>query len=526
MPFAPRRIHLRRIRPWHLGLVLGVCVILAAAGITWAAVTPSQHKVQTARPTATSVNATPPTRVCGNRAILGGGPATAPSGAVTVPAGDDSAVNWSQPGATYWLAPGQHTLGAGQYTQVIPGSGATFTGAPGAVLDGQHSNYYAFGGDATNVTISYLTIQNFGTTGGNQNQGVVNENSEAGWKIDHTTIQDNAGAGTMLGSDNTLSYDCLTKNQQYGFNAYSDSGPSNLVLEHNEISDNDTYNWEAHQSGCGCSGGGKFWDVNGAVITDNWVHGNESVGLWADTNNRSFDISGNNISDNFSYGLIYEISYNALIKDNVFERNGAGGGKASQGFPVSAIYVSESGSDSRVPGKYGQSFQITGNTFLNNWGGVILWENSNRFCNSPSNTSTGVCTLVAPSVATISSCSAAHIAQAAYYGDCRWKTQNVDVSHNVFEFDPASLGSACTLANECGFQGVFSEYGTYPSWSPYKGTSIENHITFGQNNHFSQNTYNGPWRFMAQAQNNNVTWAKWRAKPFSQDAGSTMNAQP
>jgi hypothetical protein len=526
MPFASRRIHLRRIRPWHLGLVLGVCVILAAAGITWAAVTPSPHKVQTTRPTATSVHVTPPTRVCGNRATLGGGPATAPPGAVTVPAGDDSAVNWSQPSATYWFAPGQHTLGAGQYTQIIPGSGATFTGAPGAVLDGQHSNYYAFGGDATNVTISYLTIQNFGTTGGNQNQGVVNENSEAGWKITHSTIQDNAGAGTMLGSDNTLSYDCLTKNQQYGFNAYSNSGPSNLVLEHNEISDNDTYNWEAHQSGCGCSGGGKFWDVNGAVITDNWVHGNESVGLWADTNNRGFDISGNYISDNFSYGLIYEISYNALIKDNVFERNGAGGGKNSQGFPVSAIYVSESGSDSRVPGKYGQSFEITGNSFLNNWGGVILWENSNRFCNSPSNTSTGVCTLVAPSVATISSCSAQHIAQATYYGDCRWKTQNVEVNHNVFEFDPASLGSACTLANECGFQGIFSEYGTYPSWSPYKGTSVENHITFGQNNQFSQNTYNGPWRFMVQAQNNNVTWAKWRARPFSQDAGSTMNAQP
>ena len=175
MPFASRRIHPGRIRPWHLGLVLGVCVILAA-GLTWAAVTP-QHKVQKARPAATSVHVTPPTRVCGNRAILGGGPATAPPGAVTVPAGDDSAVNWSQPSTTYWFAPGQHTLGAGQYTQIIPGSGATFTGAPGAVLDGRHSNYYAFGGDATNVTISYLTIQNFGTTGGNQNQGVVNENS-------------------------------------------------------------------------------------------------------------------------------------------------------------------------------------------------------------------------------------------------------------------------------------------------------------------------------------------------------------
>ena len=29
----------------------------------------------------------------------------------------------------------------------------------------------------------------------------------------------------MLGSDNTLSYDCLKDNQQYGFNAYSPNGP-------------------------------------------------------------------------------------------------------------------------------------------------------------------------------------------------------------------------------------------------------------------------------------------------------------
>ena len=94
----------------------------------------------------------------------------------------------------------------------------------------------------------------------------------------------------MLGSDNTLSYDCLTDNQQYGFNAYSDNGPANLVIDHNEISGNDTYNWEARQPGCGCTGGGKFWDVDGAVITDNWIYDNHSVGLWADTDNRGFDI--------------------------------------------------------------------------------------------------------------------------------------------------------------------------------------------------------------------------------------------
>ena len=71
------------------------------------------------------------------------------------------------------------------------------------------------------------------------------------------------------------------------------------------------------------------------------------------------------------------------------------------------------------------------------------------------------------------------------------------VSHNEFDFDPASIGRSCTVANACGFQGIFSEFGTFPAWSPFQGTTVEEHITFGQNNHFSQNAYSGPWRFMA-----------------------------
>ena len=68
-------------------------------------------------------------------------------------------------------------LGTGQYTQIIPGDGAAFIGAPGAILDGAHANDYAFGGSASHVTISYLTIENFGAWGDNEHQGVVNHNS-------------------------------------------------------------------------------------------------------------------------------------------------------------------------------------------------------------------------------------------------------------------------------------------------------------------------------------------------------------
>lgn len=467
--------------------------------------------------------ASPPVRVCGNNAILGRGPTAAPAGAVTVPAGDDAGFDWGQPRTVYWFAPGVHTLGPGEHAQITPGVGSTYIGAPGAIVDGRHTNLYAFGGHASDVTITYLTVEDFGTNGGDHNQGVVNAESGDGWTVDHSTLIDNAGAGVMLGSDNTLSYDCLKDNQQYGFDAFSLAGPANLILDHNEIVGNDTYNWESHDPGCGCSGGGKFWIVDGAVITDNWVHGNRSVGLWADTDNRGFEIKGNYIADNYADGLIYEISYNALIEDNTFVRNGLVAGPLNRGFPTSAIYISESGSDSRVPGKFGNAFLITTNTFIDNWSGVILWENSDRFCDSPANTSTGVCTLVDPKVVTVQSCNPRNLVGQPYYGNCRWKTQNVLVDHNVFDLNPADIGPSCTPVNECGFQGIFSEYGSYPSWSPYQGTAVEEHITFDQNNRFAANVYNGPWEFMAYERLNVVTWQSWHGSPYHQDPGSILS---
>jgi parallel beta helix pectate lyase-like protein len=465
----------------------------------------------------------PPARICGNASVLGAGPSSAPAGAVTVPAGRNAGIDFSRPHATYWFAPGVHTLASGQYTQIIPGHGSKYVGAPGAILDGRKDNLYAFGGNATGVTISYLTVRNFGGQGENQDQGVVNENSMPGWTIDHSTIKDNAGAGVMLGSHNTLIHDCLADNQQYGFNAYSPSGPVGLVLKNNEIAGNDTYNWEAHSPDCGCTGGGKFWDVKNAVIENNWIHDNHSVGLWADTNNRGFEFKNNYISGNYDYGLIYEISYNAVIEQNTFARNGIHNGPKGRGFPTSAIYISESGSDHRVKGSFNKTFLIARNSFIDNWGGVILWENADRFCNSPANTSSGTCTLVDPSVATIKSCNAVNIKQQPYLGDCRWKTQNVQVQDNMFSFKPSDIGPSCTPANECGFQGVFSEYGTYPNWSPYHKTVVEQQITYSQNNHFRANTYIGPWIFMIYEQGNVVNWPQWQGKPYAQDKGSTLN---
>jgi len=510
---------------------LVACLTAGVVGLTWLALTLQRS---TAGPESTPQRgpshlsaagpATPPVRVCGNAAILGRGPSSPPKGATVIPAGDDSgtalAHSWTiQPHTTYWFAPGRHTLATGQYGQIIPVNGDTFLGAPGAVLDGRHSNLFAFTGQAHDVTIRDLTIQNFGARGGSGGQGVVNHDAGRNWRIDRVTVQHSAGAGVMLGSGNVLAHSCLKDNGEYGFQGVG----SHITVDHNEIAGNNTDDWEALHPGCGCSGGAKFWGVNQATVTNNYVHGNLGPGLWADTNNRNFDVTHNYFADNQGEKFIYEISYNLRLADNTFVRNALVDGPRTSGFPDPAVYISESGADSRVPGPYGHTLMVTGNTFTNNWSGVVLWENANRFCGSPANASASDCTLVDPTVVTTKSCNPTNIAREPYYNDCRWKTQNVLVRGNIFNFDPVSVGPDCVSATYCGFNGIFSQWGGQPSWSPYRGTTVEGHITFHQNNHFTSNAYYGPWQFMVSDQGNAVSWATWQAAPYRQDAGSTMS---
>lgn len=489
----------------------------------------------------------PPARVCGNNAILRHGPVSPPRNAISVPAGNDSTVDWSRANTIYWFASGVHTLGAGMYTQIVPGRGSTYIGAPGAVLDGRDQNNTAFGGNVVGVRIEYLTIQHFDPPG---NQGAVNATAAPGWTVKYNTMRKIVpGTALYVGTNNVVDFNCLTGNGQSGFGTYTavatsrlTGGASNVTIDGNEISYNDTCNWErvpnfpgpkppdgctgaGESTSCGCSGGGKFWETDGGRFVGNYVHDNYSVGAWWDSNNVSFDIEDNYISGNYGDGLIYEISYNALIKGNTFIRNALGSGKENSGFPDSAVFISESGADKRVPGRYTTSLRVTDNTFVDNWSGVVLWENSNRFCNSPVNTTAGVCTLVDSPTVSLRSCDAKEIGKEPYYSDCRWKTQHVSVDHNVFDFNPDDIGRSCTVINECGFQGLFSEYGTYPAWSPYRGDVVGKHVAFAQDNHFSANIYSGPWRFLANQQGNVIGWRQWQISPYSQDVNSAITGE-
>ena len=504
--------------------IVALVVAVVAGLAAWSVRGEDPSEGPTGAPTLASTEGAPTAPVarrCDSTAL--DGPATAPAGAVTVTTAQNLAdvVNENADGTTYWLEPGTHKLPNGAYSQVIPHRGDIFIGAPGAILDGRQRNRYAFGGNAENVTVSFLTVQNFGASGENNNEGVVNHDSSAGWTVHANLIQNNAGAGVMLGSGNRITGNCLRDNGQYGFSAYHADDVRDVVLDGNEISGNNTDDWEKRQPGCGCTGGGKFWATTGAVVTGNYVHDNRGAGLWADSNNVAFLFEGNYISGNDAEGIMYETSYNAAILSNTFVRNALVKGPTNPAFPASAIYLSEAGSDSRLPGPYGDVFRVAGNVFIDNWSGIVAWENADRFAGSPANTSTGSGTLVNPDVSLGDCKKRVNIAKKPYIDDCRWKTQNVVVEGNDFAVDNEKV-PLCVRSRGCGFNGLFSNYGTYPDWSPYKADVVENNITFEQNNVWRNNTYVGEWHFMVKEAGQTVSWEVWRSEPYRQDAQSTF----
>lgn len=227
----------------------------------------------------------------------------------------------------------------------------------------------------------------------------------------------------------TIEYNCITRNAEGGVNI-SDAVDARIL--HNEFSYNglgeypDVSGTGASPRSCGCSSnlGKIFYSLNTDVI-GNYIHDGYNNGLWFDTNESGADISENYIASNWSQGIMYEASYNANISDNTLYGNGwpshglwpaghrggtctdnvpcqygfgadtAGGG----GLDYPAIYLANSGGDSglttvhippsiMVPGcaasctvrsRYSGHLYVTGNRFINNFGGIDVYTDPSRF---------------------------------------------------------------------------------------------------------------------------------------------------
>ena len=64
------------------------------------------------------------------------------------------------------------------------------------------------------------------------------------------------------------------------------------------------------------------WDVGQVTIRNVHAHDNDYRGLWADMNARGALIEHNLVEDNWAEGIFYEISQDAVIRNNRIYRNG------------------------------------------------------------------------------------------------------------------------------------------------------------------------------------------------------------
>ncbi|TCC65941.1 right-handed parallel beta-helix repeat-containing protein [Kribbella pittospori] len=174
---------------------------------------------------------------------------------------------------------------------------------------------------ADDVTVTGLTIEHFASLpqGGALQVG-------PGWKVVSNEVRWNHAVGIMVieGDRAELSRNTVADNGQLGIGQYKSEGvriTANLVTRNNTdgfwIAD-----WE--------SGGIKSTRSSGQV-SGNDIVDNRGIGMWSDIAEYDRTISGNRIRGNAADGIRYEISYQAVIEQNVVEGNGYGTGRGSGG---------------------------------------------------------------------------------------------------------------------------------------------------------------------------------------------------
>ena len=142
------------------------------------------------------------------------------SGAVPIGTGDNAQTVVSAHGAgtTYVVKAGMHD----RNFSVQPKPGDTFCGEPGAVLDGGRSLQFAFSGQATNVTLDSITVQNYNT--GRQRGAIQPDTHASGWVVRNVSALRNDWAGLMAADGMKILGGHYNDNDQLGIGGNAATG--------------------------------------------------------------------------------------------------------------------------------------------------------------------------------------------------------------------------------------------------------------------------------------------------------------
>ena len=171
----------------------------------------------------------------------------------------------------------------------------------------------AFEGTSPYVRISNLAIEKYASPA---QKGAIQAQTTAtgGWLIENCEVRLNSGAGIAVGNRSQVRSCDIHHNGQIGITGVGDG----VVIENNRIWANNirgfSSEWEA--------GGVKIALGDSVVFRGNHIHDNFGPGLWCDINCRNVLYENNIVERNHGAGIFHEISFNAVIRNNIVRHNG------------------------------------------------------------------------------------------------------------------------------------------------------------------------------------------------------------
>jgi hypothetical protein len=165
------------------------------------------------------------------------------------------------------------------------------------------------------VTVQSIVVEKFGNPVAT---GALA--ASRGWTIADVEVRLNHGAGIHMGPHTVVRNSYIHHNGQLGIHGGQAicARTKGIVLKDSELAFNNAagYNssWEA--------GATKWTHTDGLIVSGNYVHDNTGSGIWTDGPNIDVLIEGNLVEDNEAPGIVHELGYAAVIRDNVVNRNG------------------------------------------------------------------------------------------------------------------------------------------------------------------------------------------------------------
>lgn len=165
------------------------------------------------------------------------------------------------------------------------------------------------------VTIENIIVEKYAVPA--QMGAIGDQFASSSWTIRNCETRLNHGTGINLWHNSQALNNHAHHN---GHNGISGSG-DDILVQDNRINHNNTAGYNPGWEG----GAGKFSYTNRLIYRRNYVHDNYGFGAWTDIENRNTLVEDNLVENNEGPGIMHEISYQAVIRNNIVRGNGRKG---------------------------------------------------------------------------------------------------------------------------------------------------------------------------------------------------------